>query len=76
MPNVWVIFFLQQSCVDLMQVHLSPILYYSIFGKENNKVCNPMVWESFTQEQLTNWGFNQIIVLLDSSKIERADKSL
>jgi hypothetical protein len=32
--------------------------------------------ESFTQEWLTNWDFNQINVLLDSSKIERIDKSL
>ncbi len=32
--------------------------------------------ESFTQEGLTNWGFNQINVLVDSSKIERANKSL
>jgi len=43
MLDMWVILFLQQSCVDLVQVHLSPILYHCILGKENNKMCNPMV---------------------------------
>ncbi len=44
--------------------------------KKATKCVTLRCGESFTQEWFTNWGFNQISVLLDSSKIEKANKSL
>jgi len=59
--------------VGLLITHF---VYVYIWQSKSTKCATPRCEQTFTQKWLTNWGFNQISMLLNNSKIEWANKSL
>jgi hypothetical protein len=75
-PICGLLFFYNNLVLTSCKCTYHPFCIIVYLARKTTKCATLGCGESFTQEWFPNWDFNQINVLLDSSKIERTDKSL